>query len=330
MHMGFGVDEAVAQVSRQLREQGHRVVIACRMSEAGFRDLHIEHVKADADAVAALATRVGASVIVAHTSPFFELLPALSQRWPCWAWEYGDPLPAMFDHDRADRQRVKDDKASIYPQVDGVIAISEFIRSDIGYPDAHVVYCGCDHTPLQAPKTGDELGESPRRPLRVGTLMRMGKDEARYKGNDLFQEFATALRQELPTTELHVMGRGTEDDAAMFRRAGIDVHLNASADDKWSYLRTLDVFLSSSLWEGFNLPLAEAQASGTVGLAFDAGAHPEVTPLVMRNVDEAVTQVIAYDRNRELLARHSAMCHDYVRERFIWRQCAAEFERLAL
>ncbi|MFL6090662.1 MAG: glycosyltransferase family 4 protein [Aeromicrobium sp.] len=330
MKMGYGVDEAVAQVSRQLTDRGHRVVIGCRSSEAGFDDLHIEHVRSDPVQIAALAKRVRASVIVAHTSPFFEVLPELASQWPCWAWEYGDPTPAMFDSDREARQRIKDDKAPIYPQLRGVIAISEFIRSDIDYPAAHVIYCGCDHLPPGLPKTPDELGAATGRPLKVGTLMRLGAGEAKYKGNELFREFAAALKQQSSSAELHVMGRGTAEDAEAFEQAGIRVHLNATDEEKSDYLRSLDVFLSCSLWEGFNLPLAEAETSGTVGLAFDTGAHPEVTPLVMRNVGEAVAQVRAYDRDRNLLAKHSERCLSHVRERFTWRQCALDFERLAL
>jgi len=37
-----------------------------------------------------------------------------------------------------------------------------------------------------------------------------------------------------------------------------------------------DVYVSASLWEGFNLPLAEAQACGKPVVAFDLCSHPEV------------------------------------------------------
>lgn len=39
---------------------------------------------------------------------------------------------------------------------------------------------------------------------------------------------------------------------------------------------TADVFVTGTLWEGFNLPLLEAQASGTPVVAFNHCSHPEV------------------------------------------------------
>jgi 5-methyltetrahydropteroyltriglutamate--homocysteine methyltransferase len=39
---------------------------------------------------------------------------------------------------------------------------------------------------------------------------------------------------------------------------------------------TVDLGVSVSLWEGFNLPLAEMQWGGRGVLVFDCGAHPEV------------------------------------------------------
>jgi glycosyltransferase involved in cell wall biosynthesis len=38
----------------------------------------------------------------------------------------------------------------------------------------------------------------------------------------------------------------------------------------------VDAGVSVSLWEGFNLPLAEMQWIGKPVVVFDAGAHPEV------------------------------------------------------
>ncbi|HEX6242431.1 MAG TPA: glycosyltransferase family 4 protein [Polyangiales bacterium] len=331
MMLGFGVDVVVHQVSKRLRQRGYRVVVGCIEADAkGFGDLPIERIKPSADAVGALAQRCGAHVLVAHTSPFFELLPELGTQFPCWAWEHGDPTPSLFTKDAAERQRIKDRKRDVYPRLAGVIAISDFIRQDIGFPPARVIYNGCDHVPERASKNQQDIPVGELRPLRIGTLMRLGTGEAFYKGNALFRQLAARLRETASDIDVCVMGRGNDADARPFRDAGIQVRLNASDTDKWRYLRHLDVFLSFSLWEGFNLPLAEAQALGTVGLAFDTGAHPEVTPLVLANVDEAVAQVRAYAANRELLLQHSQLCWHFVHRRFSWDRCAALFEETVL
>ncbi|MCX6562531.1 MAG: glycosyltransferase family 4 protein [Candidatus Aminicenantes bacterium] len=42
------------------------------------------------------------------------------------------------------------------------------------------------------------------------------------------------------------------------------------------YYGAADLYVTASLWEGFDLPMAEAAACGKPAVAFDAGAHPEV------------------------------------------------------
>ena len=42
------------------------------------------------------------------------------------------------------------------------------------------------------------------------------------------------------------------------------------------YYAACDVYVTASLWEGFNLPAAEAQACGKKVVAFDIGSNPEI------------------------------------------------------
>ena len=88
------------------------------------------------------------------------------------------------------------------------------------------------------------------------------------------------------------------------------------------------MFISCSLWEGFNLPVAEAQAVGTMSIAFDTGAHPEVTPFIVSDVDEAATLIAACHRDRTRLLELSRSSHQFVRSRFAWEHTAAQFSRL--
>ncbi|MEK6876320.1 MAG: glycosyltransferase family 4 protein, partial [Nanoarchaeota archaeon] len=57
-----------------------------------------------------------------------------------------------------------------------------------------------------------------------------------------------------------------------------------------------NVYVSASLWEGFNLPAAEAQACGKKVVAFNIGSHPEIVKngiLVEKgNIDKFAESVI--------------------------------------
>jgi glycosyltransferase involved in cell wall biosynthesis len=284
-----------------------------------FAELDIRLLSANKRAVEKLARSTNADLIIAHTTPFFEILPSLAGGFARWAWEHGDPTSALFPGEMGERQAIADNKVrSVYTNVDRVIAISEFIRSDIGFSDAIVIPNGCDHVPCVLPKGDNDFPGNMDGVLKIGTLMRLGAKERNYKGNDLFIELVRLISNRVLKAEFHVMGRGSDDDAMPFREQGITVHLNATEDEKFAYLRSLDVFVSLSLWEGFNLPLVEAQALGTVGLAFDTGAHPEVTPFIVSSLHEMVELVGAYADNSSLLAKHSSVAFHFVRQNFCW------------
>lgn len=320
MQRGWGVSVVAAEVGRRLGQLHVPVVVGCSEHDGAFDDLLVRSIAREPASIARLAEQQGCGTIIALTSPFLEALPSLTERFSCWAWEWGDPTPEFFVADRDLRAAIIVNKRrTVYPSLAGVIVGSNFLRSEVGWNDCRVVYPGADHAPDMGPKT-PAPGQPRSRSLRVGTLMRLGSGEARYKGNRLFREIKTGSDREGIDCEFVVAGRGTEIDARPFREAGIDVQLGLNDDEKWEYLRRLDVFVSCSLWEGFNLPLAEAQALGTVGLAFDVGAHPEVTPFVMGGIADVVRQLRAYSERRALLEAHSTAAYHFVRSRFSWRQ----------
>ena len=250
------------------------------------------------------------------------MLPALSGEFPTVVFEHGDPSPAFFDADADERQRIRSNKiVNVYPHVSGVLASSHFLRHDIEWLSAGVVPLGCDHVPDLGPKDLTLNAHRRALPLRVGTLMRLGEGESKYKGVELFADLVETSRSR-GGIEFAIMGRGTEDDRDRWEALGVEVHLNASDDERARYLRDLDVLVSPSMWEGFNLPLVEAQASGTVGMAFDVGAHPETTPYLMSNLDDAADLLGVWCDDREELARASRSAYRFARSKFTWDETA--------
>ncbi len=332
MLMGYGVERVLHEVSARLTRHGHEVFVLCNETDESYRGSYrvIRLSRGTVNEVADLAAGLHPDAVVACTTPFFEMLPVLRHHHRTWAWECGDPSPEFFPDDGDVRQRIKRNKIDFcYPVIEGIVAISEFIKSDIEWPDARVVYCGCDHAPDLGSKGLQDV-QMGREPLKVGTLMRLGKGEASYKGNGLFLDLAKAAKNAGYPMDFFAMGRGTDEDARALREAGCRVFLNADDEEKWRYLRSLDVFVSCSLWEGFNLPLVEAQAVGTLGLAFDTGAHPEVCPMVFSSLRAVMDLLSALENDRGLLLRHSRAAYYYVRRRFLWDRSTSEFERHVL
>ncbi|MCB9411305.1 MAG: glycosyltransferase family 4 protein [Actinobacteria bacterium] len=329
MARGFGLPEVIAALAPELERLGVGCEVACLSSDGLFDQLPVHEVEPTPEAVLALANRIGADVVVAHGSPFFEVLPALRGKVRTVAYEHGEPPAVLFDDaaERARREKYKVDH--VYAHVDDVVAISEFIRSEIGWPDATVIPNGVDH--IRDLGTKEWLPpRPPDAPLRVGLLMRLGEGEARYKGNDML-EYLRRLATErhgLVDARWEVMGRGSDTDAARVAAAGFRCHLNATNAEREEYLRGLDVFVTLSKWEGCNLPLVEAQALGTASLALDTGAHPEFAPLCFSSLDLMAAQLRAYADDPLLLRAHGDLCYRYVRGQMSWPDSAAALVRL--
>lgn len=325
MMQGFGVDVVIAQFAKFATAFGHSIVIGCIEKDHTYSELDIHLISPDLRSVDKFCLENKLDIVIAHTTPFFEVLPKLRHVKKRIAWEHGDPTPEFFDLDQEERKRIKKNKIEhVYPHVDDVIAISEFIRSDIQWPSAKVITNGSDHVRSYNCKSKDELFCNEK--LKIGTMMRLGAGESKYKGNALFLDLVKQIRNAGFSIDAYVLGRGTEQDAIAFKRVGIMPILNAPHVEKVAYLRELDVFVSSSLWEGFNLPLVEAMRVGTVSLAYDTGAHPEVTPLLFRCVDDLVVQIKEYISNKDLLLEHSIMCQKFTTHRHNWLSSWKTFE----
>ncbi len=314
MSIGFGVSVVIGELARRLAIKGWQVTVGCREYDSYFSGrCNVIQLEPSTNIVETYASKHNVVYVIAHTAPYFEILPKLNGTFEKWAWEHGDPTPSLFPSDSDQRQKIIDYKRiHVYPHVDHVIAISKFVQQDINWPLADIIYNGCDHINIKLPK------KNPDNPLNVGALMRLDKIESFYKGGDRYIEIAKRLALEGIPMNFEVLGRGTSKEGNIFKQAGINTHLNATEEEKYKYLQDLDIFLSLSLWEGFNLPLVEAQASGKLAIAFDTGAHPEVTPFIVTNLNELKTLLIALNNNRDLLYEYTVKSQQFCLKKFNW------------
>ena len=322
---GYGVSVVLDIFARKMAARGINVAVAALEADDFYSGFPIHPIDRTADSVRKVADTLVRPIVIAATTPFFEMLRELSQSYECWAWEMGDPTPSLFPDDQQAREDIIANKKIVaYPYAKGVFVLSHFLKTEIGLKNGIVIHLGADHVPDLGSKSLGDVAVEGNRPLRVGTLVRFGKGEAFYKGTHLFLQLIQDMRNTDSNInfEYHAAGAGTPEDVAEMERQGIKTHLNLSDDEKAKYLRSLDVFISFSLWEGFNLPVVEAQALGTVGLAFDAGAHPEVTPFVCRDLAEIKQLLTSFSQNREYLLLCSSLSYKFVRPRFNWTRAA--------
>ena len=103
---------------------------------------------------------------------------------------------------------------------------------------------------------------------------------APHKGIHLLLKSFKIVKNNIPNAKLIIVGKPTFNN--YFRKlknmSSNDVIFTGFVDDNELkyYYASCNIYVTASLWEGFNLPAAEAQACGKKVVAFDIGSHPEV------------------------------------------------------
>jgi len=315
---GYGVDVVVDRQASRLHRRGFDVTVCCREYDSCFYPAR-EYRIVRFGSLASTWRLIEADVLIAETSPFFELLPRFEGGCPITvAWEHGDPTPALFPcPERLARESVKVHKQKhVYPHVDAVVADSRFLVADIAWPAARVIPLGADHL------VGSGVDVTPR-PFRDRlvflSVCRLGPGEAHYKGVDRYETFMRSL-EGIPA-EFILLGRGTEADRRRYEERGFRVILDASNAELREAYAACDLYVSFSKWEGFNLPLVEAQAMGRPAFALDAACHREVCENVFETPQAMAAAVRALSRAD--LAALGAKGREFVR-RFTWERNTAE------
>ena len=183
------------------------------------------------------------------------------------------------------QQEVRRLRRLYLPDIGQVLPISDFIRTTQTIPDRHrsdnvqTVLLGSDHLEAQQTLIQGEnrslslfVAETER---SIPSLLVLGRYEPEgYKNSTAAVEVVHMLRDRLRRRiKLFVLGTQVPNSL------GSDVvALGFPSDAELKeIMRRCDLGLSMSLWEGFNLPFVEMQQLGVPVLAFNLGAHPEVT-----------------------------------------------------
>lgn len=101
-------------------------------------------------------------------------------------------------------------------------------------------------------------------------------------------------------------------------------------DDKelQTIMKQVDIGISLSFWEGFNLPIAEMQILGRPVLAFNIGAHPEVIVhpwYLCKNNSEMADKACDILRGKELDASIKKESLENFRDYFKWERVIHEY-----
>jgi glycosyltransferase involved in cell wall biosynthesis len=340
---GWGVDHVVHRLADGLARRGHEVDVVCLYADgsqgpAAYRVRILEppagpYERLEDRIVAApgLLTQRPYDLYVATLYPFFGVAARLGL--PVVHFEFGvvDPR-GQPPQTRLILDRIRREAAGHQRRARRVATISRFLVQEQIAPEVHprtdVVHLGADSygEPVAAGGVRARLGLSETAEI-VGYLGRI--ERATYKGLDDLVAIVTAVRRRRPAVRLLLVGlcdRATERYFAGLER--VDVRPNVTADDVPAYLAAMDVVASASRWEGFNLPIAEAQYHRRPVVTYDVGAHPEVVAPSAARVETAelfADALVGLLADPAARARRGAEARRFA-ERFTWVAAVDAFE----
>ena len=223
---------------------------------------------------------------------------------------------------------------------DGLVAISEYIRS--GLPKdvrkaTRVIHNGADHYPVS--KKDRALVFRRRFNLKASDIMILWvgrlqprRDPQPYKGLADLLKLSPELKRENSKITIVAAGRGDESAASILETHGIKSWLNVPREDMPALYAAADIFVSTSFWEGFNLPLVEAQFQGTPVVALDLCAHTEVVSdgfsgFLVKDLKDMKARVLELATDKDKRSEMSCNAQSFV-SKFTWDQNVAQLEVL--
>jgi len=166
-------------------------------------------------------------------------------------------------------------------KADGAISISQYLQKDLKHEtglDSEVVYCKID-TGRFYPGVDGTAVRSQYNLSGAPMVLFVGRISP-HKGIHLLINAFNMVKQQIAQAKLIIIGKHSLKSYSNKLRQMSDASIifveDVSDQNLPMYYAACDVYATATLWEGFDLPVAEAQACGKPVVAFDIGPHPEV------------------------------------------------------
>jgi len=164
---------------------------------------------------------------------------------------------------------------------DKAISISRFLADELEKETG--IKSEVEYIPVDGKRFNLKVDGAPvRKKYRLGrskVLLYVGRISP-HKGVHLLMDVYKKIKEKVPAVRLLIVGKHTfpQYSKKLKEMADTGVIFTGFIPDKElpKYYAACDVYATCSLWEGFDMPITEAEACGKPSVAFDVGAHKEV------------------------------------------------------
>lgn len=258
------------------------------------------------------------------------------------------PLEGFSGGGKIVQEKLRRLRKQFLPELSLIIGISEFIVSSQSKIDtenkvpAKKILLGADHMEMTVWDSNDlNLSKSsgnkadllkPLKSQGEKIILNLGRWEPDcYKNSDASFDVMRQILKSFPNCVLLILAN--PDDIEIPHDLKKSILPIGFPDDKelQAIMNQADLGISLSLWEGFNLPIAEMQILGRPVLAFNIGAHPEVIIhpwYLCKNNIEMADKACDILRGKELDAAVKEKSLENFRNYFKWERVIHEYNSI--
>jgi len=227
---------------------------------------------------------------------------------------------------------------SYFRKAKKVVCVSEYLLGQLpGYiqKKGTFIYNGIDH--YQDSRLTDNNIKEFRRFLNMEDddvlLLYVGRLNLKnqpYKGLAELVDIYQQVILQNPKVKLLAVGYGSKNDAELLKNQGVLCLPNAPESDMPLIYSSCDIYATCSKWEGFDLPVGEAQYFGKPVICYDIGAHPEImlnghTGYLVTGKDEFAEKIRILSEDKALRLNMGFDAGEFIKK-FFWQNSIKHYD----
>ena len=353
MILGHGVDLVIDKIAAGLCKLGYDCEIYCNNFDETFKKQRPFKLKklpnitskstfdleSKVKKIELILNNRGADIFIINSFPFYSLAGHLNK--PVISINYGVistlglPLKRKLFYKYMDLSqsyfyfRKSSEIISISGYLNNKLPL--YLRKKSGY-----IHLGSDHylgtevsgMQIQEFRSSFNVKEDDCLLLYVGRLNPVNQP---YKGTKQLMELFHEASSQNSKVKLMMVGFGSGNDEIAIRNEGILSIINAPWEMMPMIYSACDIYTTCTQWEGFDLPVVEAQSFGKPSICYDLCAHPEIsrnleTGFLVSTKEEFLSRILelasdAVLRNKMGLNAKKNSCS------FTWEKTVAQYDR---
>ncbi len=349
--LGFGVDLVVHKMAYYLSKFGHEVIVFTNLVSEAYPEINYQLIHLPIEMHESplknyelskyylnLIKSYKCDVLIFHTLPFFYALEDFKNEKKIII-EYGTSDTIFFPLEKKINFLLNDyiTKKYFYKYSDKIFPISQFLADRL--PDflkskTKIIPLAADHytnnvslEDVEEEKKRLGIAKDEKILLYVG---RLNYEAQPYKNTKELIETYHIVKSIYKKVKLIMVGYGSEKDKEYLKSENIIPIVNAPYEKMALYYELSDIYITATLWEGFDLPLLEAQYFGKPVVAYYIGAHPEVclnnkTGFLVLSQKEFVKKILSLLEN-SLLYKYMSLEAKRFAKNFSWEKTVRTYE----